>query len=159
MRPLGYVIIWVQVDGVQGYDEDQIALVIPDLSTFEAQIPIALGTPTISQFINMMKEAKIDALVMPWANARVALLLSVCRMTAIEVGDDMEEESNSDNYNQVMFTKNVETIEAFSSHMMLVKTERAYTGECINIVVQALWTEDGSLPPGLTVQNTYTEPR
>ena len=21
-RPLGYVIIWVQVDGVQGYDED-----------------------------------------------------------------------------------------------------------------------------------------
>ena len=23
-RPLGYVIIWVQVDRVQGYDEDQI---------------------------------------------------------------------------------------------------------------------------------------
>ena len=24
--PIGYIIIWVQVDGVQGYDEDQIAL-------------------------------------------------------------------------------------------------------------------------------------
>ena len=36
MRPLGYVIIWVQVDRVQGYDEDQIALVIPDLSNFVA---------------------------------------------------------------------------------------------------------------------------
>ena len=36
MRPLGYVIILVQVDRVQGYDEDQIALVIPDLSNFEA---------------------------------------------------------------------------------------------------------------------------
>ena len=35
-RPLGYVVIWVQVDGVQGYDEDQIALVIPDLSNFMA---------------------------------------------------------------------------------------------------------------------------
>ena len=35
-RPLGYVVIQVQVDGVQGYDEDQIALVIPDLSTFAA---------------------------------------------------------------------------------------------------------------------------
>ena len=33
-RPLGYVIIRVQVDGVQGYDEDQIALIIPDLSNF-----------------------------------------------------------------------------------------------------------------------------
>ena len=27
-RLLGYVIIWVQVDGVQGYDEDKIALVM-----------------------------------------------------------------------------------------------------------------------------------
>ena len=29
IRPLGYVVIQVQVDGVQGYDKDQIALVIP----------------------------------------------------------------------------------------------------------------------------------
>ena len=39
-RPLGYIVIWVQVDGVQGYDEDQIGPVIPDLSTFVAQIPV-----------------------------------------------------------------------------------------------------------------------
>ena len=31
--------------------------------------------------------------------------------------------------------------------------------ECINVMVQALQTEDGSLPQGLTVQNTYTELR
>ena len=48
MRPLGYIVIWVQVDGVQGYDEDQIALVIPELSNFMAQIPVILGTPTMS---------------------------------------------------------------------------------------------------------------
>ena len=35
-RPLGYIIIRVQVDGIQGYDEDQIALVILDLSNFAA---------------------------------------------------------------------------------------------------------------------------
>ena len=40
--------IQVQVDGVQGYDEDQIALVMMDLSNFAAQIPVILGTPTIS---------------------------------------------------------------------------------------------------------------
>ena len=62
MRPLGYVIIWVQVDRVQGYDEDQINLVIPDLSNFAAQIPVILGTPTISQVVNVMKEVEIDAL-------------------------------------------------------------------------------------------------
>ena len=47
-RPLGYVVIRVQIDGVQGYDKDQIALVILDLSNFVAQIPVILGTPIIS---------------------------------------------------------------------------------------------------------------
>ena len=45
MRPLGYILIWVQVD--------QIALVILDLSNFVAQIPVILGTPTISQVVNV----------------------------------------------------------------------------------------------------------
>ena len=61
-RPLGYVIIQVQVDGVWGYDKDQIALVIPDLSNFVARIPVILGTPTISHIINVMKEKEINAL-------------------------------------------------------------------------------------------------
>ena len=39
-----------------------------------------LGTPTISQVINVMKEVEVDALVMPWANARVVHLLLVHRM-------------------------------------------------------------------------------
>ena len=51
---------------------------------------------------------------MPWANARMAHFLSVCRMTAVEVGDGTEEESSSDGYDQVMFTQNVETADAFS---------------------------------------------
>ena len=46
-RLLGYVMIQVQVDRVQGYDEDQIALVILDISNFVAQIPLILRTPTI----------------------------------------------------------------------------------------------------------------
>ena len=58
-----------------------------------------------------------------------------------------------------MYTQSVETIEPFSSYIVPVKAGRAHTGECINIMVQALWTEDGSLPQGLTVQNTYTELR
>ena len=121
--------------------------------------PVILGTPTISQVVNMKKQADIDALVMPWANARVAHVLLVHRMMAIKVGDDAAEKSSSDDYNQVMFTQNVETIEAFSSCVVLVNAGRAYTRECINIMIQALWTEDGSLLQGLTIQNTYTELR
>ena len=136
-KPLGYIIIQVQVEGVQGYDEDQIALVIPDFSNYVAQIPVILGTPTISQVINVMKEVEIDALVMPWANARVAHLLSVHRMMTVEVGDSLKEEPNPDGYDQVMYTQNVETTKPFSSHVVLVKAGRAYTGECINVIIQA----------------------
>ena len=77
----------------------------------------------------------------------------------MEVGDGIGEESGSDSYDQVMFTQNIETIEPFSSHVVSVKVGSAYTGDHINIMVQALQTEDGSLPQGLTVQNTYTELR
>ena len=154
-RPLGYIIIQVQVDRVQGYDKDQIALVILDFSNFAAQIPVILGTPTISQVINVMQEVEVDALAMPWANARVAHLLSVHRVMTVEVGDGLKEEPDPDGYDQLIYTQNVETIEPFSSHIVPVKAGQAYTGECINIMVQALQTEDGSLPQGLTVQNTY----
>ena len=53
----------------------------------------------------------------------------------------------------------METIDPSSSHVVPVKTGKAYVGECINIMVQALWSQDGSLPQGLTIQNTYTELR
>ena len=158
-RPLGYVVTQVQVDWVQGYDKDQIALVIPDLSNFAAGVPVILGTPAISCIINVMKEKEIDALVMPWVNARVAHFLSVCKMTAIKVGEGIVEESSSDDYDQVMFTQNVETIEAFSSHMVLVTVKKAYTRGCINVMAQALQTADSSLPQGLTIQNMCTELR
>ena len=48
-KPLGYIIIWVQVDGVQGYDKDKIPLVILHLLNFAAQNSVILGTPIISQ--------------------------------------------------------------------------------------------------------------
>ena len=69
---MGYIVMWVQVDGVQGYDEDQIALVIPDLSNFVAWVPIILGTPMIGHTVNVIREREIDDLAMPWVNIWVA---------------------------------------------------------------------------------------
>ena len=106
-----------------------------------------------------MKEAEVDALVMLWANARVGHLLSVCRMMPVEVGDGQKEGVDMNGFDQLMYTQNVETIEPFSSQVIPVRAGRAYMGECINIMVQALQTQDGSLLKGLTVQNMYTELR
>ena len=122
-----------------------------------AQIPLILGTTTISCVINVMKETEIDTLAMPGVNARVAHLLVVCRMTAVMVGNEFTVEPSSDDYDEVVFTQNVETIEAFSSHTVQVRAERAHTSGHINIMTQALWAKDGSLPQGLTLQNMDME--
>ena len=106
-----------------------------------------------------MKEAVADALATPWANARVTHLLSVHRMVPMEVGDGQKEEVGTNSYDQLMYTQNAEAIEPFSFHIVLVKARKVHMGECINVMVQALQTEDGSLPQGLTVQNTYTKLR
>ena len=80
-------------------------------------------------------------------------------MTTITVGDKFMVKPSSDDYDKVVFTQNVETIEAFSSHVVQVRAERAHTGGHINVMTQALWAEDSSLLQGLTVQNMYTELR
>ena len=125
--PVGHVIVQVQVDGVQGYNKDQIALVVLDLLNFAEWIPVILGTPTISHIVNIIKEREIDALAMPWANARVAHLLSVCRAATTMVGDKPVKGANPNGYNEVVITKNTETIDTFSSCVIPVKVEKAYT--------------------------------
>ena len=127
-QPFSYAIVWVQVDGVQGYDKDQIALVIPDESKFVEWIPFILGIPTISCVVNVIKEREIDALAMPWTNARVVHLLSMHRAVATVVDDQTSESANPNGYDEVVFMRNKETIEAFSSHVISVKVEKAYTG-------------------------------
>ena len=74
--PLGYVIIRVQVEGVQGYNEDQVALVVPDSIVFGSWGLVTLGTPTINQTINVIKESAIDELSASLNGSRVAQLLA-----------------------------------------------------------------------------------
>ena len=106
-----------------------------------------------------MREKEMDTLVMPWANARAAHLLSVHRMMPIEEGNGQEEKFDVNDDDLLMYIQKAETIEPFSSHIVPVKTGKAYVGEHINVMVQGLQTQDGSLPQGLTVQSTYTELR
>ena len=69
------------------------------------------------------------------------------------------ETASLNGYDEVVFTRNTETIDAFSSCVLPAKAEKAYTGECVNIMTQVLWIANGSLPQGLTVQNVYMELR
>ena len=146
------------MDGFQGYEEDQLALVILDLSDLVARVPMILGTPTISHVMNVIKEKEIDTLATPWVNAQMAYHLVVQWATAI-VEDDkvVAVGSNPTDYDEAVITKDMETTDAFLSCIICVKTETAYTGMGLNVMTQALCAKDGSLPQVLTIQNAYTE--
>ena len=75
-QPWGLVIIRVQVGGVRGYDEDQVALLIPDLTTFGSRVPVTLGMSTINQIINMIKQSQIDELLASPNGLRISHLLA-----------------------------------------------------------------------------------
>ena len=59
-RPLGYVVICVQVEGVPKYDEDQVTIVVDDNTSFSWRVPVVLGTPTTNRVVTVMKESNLD---------------------------------------------------------------------------------------------------
>ena len=68
----------------------------------------------------------MNALVMPWANARAAHLLAVRRMAPVEVGNSQEVEYVAKKDSLLMSTQKAETLEPFSSHVIPVRTTKAY---------------------------------
>ena len=85
-RPLGFVILHMQVWGNTGYDEDAVFLVVPDESEFGWRVPLVIGTCMIGRIINVIQESEIDHLSTPWATARLVHLLSCCVGVPTAVG-------------------------------------------------------------------------
>ena len=46
-RPIGYIIMSVQIDGISGYNEDQVVLMACSSTEFVHHVSIILGTPTM----------------------------------------------------------------------------------------------------------------
>ena len=101
----------------------------------------------------------MDALAMPWMNAREAHLLAVRRMVPVKVESDHDGGCITRQDGFMMQTQKVETMEPFSSHVIPMKMMETHMGEHLNMMVQTLFNQDGTLLPGLTMHNTYTKLR
>ena len=158
-KPLGYIIIRVQVEGMWGHSEDQVALVIPDPTDFGSKVPVILVTPTINQIINVIKESKIDELSVSLNLSRISYLsvyhwaeLSFVKETAVSCTRDLTDLNES-----VKMTKMV-AIDAFSSKIIHTWTKIMFLVSNMHVTTLALEDENGSLlPHRLIVINTYTE--
>ena len=86
----------------------------------------------------------------------VAYLLAVWQVTAT-IEDGKTVKSDPGDYDEIVTSKEAETIDAFSSQVIHAKMKTAHQGGGINVMTQSLFVEDGSLPHGLMVQNAYME--
>ena len=143
-QPLGYVIIRFQMEGVRGYDKDQVALVEPDSTTFGSHIPVILGTPTINRTIDVIKEIKIDELSTSLNGSRIAQLLS-CHKAELAVKSNATVPPTGDptNLNKVVKTTKREEIDTFSSKIIHGQTTTLLLGSNMHVKTQTLQGGDG----------------
>ena len=73
MEPIRFVLMNVKVPCVRGYDENQVALVMDDPEMSEC--PVILGTSTLYQVMEVIKESEISKLAVLWSSSRISWLM------------------------------------------------------------------------------------
>ena len=66
---LRYVIINVQVEGIPSYYEEQVALVILNVTQLGLKVLVIIGTPMIHWLCHQMKESEIQTALEEWQHA------------------------------------------------------------------------------------------
>ena len=87
VKPIGFVMMNVKVPCVQGYDKDQIAIVMDDPGMTEWLV--ILGTPTLYRVMEVIKESETLKLALPWASSRVSWLMRdiLAKLSQVVVND------------------------------------------------------------------------
>ena len=68
-QALGYAIINVRIEGIGSYNEEQVVLVIEDISGLGMRVPVILGTPTIHRLCRQLKESEFKTVLNEWQHA------------------------------------------------------------------------------------------
>ena len=163
---LGYVVFNVQIEGIPSYQEDQVALVIEDLSGMGRQVPIILGMPTIHRVCRQMKESEIQTVPEEWQHAIISYdATQHVLMNAMSM--DKEEKKiyptntgkNPMDLDELVVLDKKVTLPTFTSQIVGARTKQTFmTEHRLNVMVQAPYLEDqAKLPVGLYVQRVYTE--
>ena len=148
------------MEGVWGYDEDQVALVIPDPTmTLVSWVPVILGTLTINWIINVIKESEIDELSVSLNGLRISHLLA-CHQAELSVASEtaINQTMPPTDLSETVKMIKKEGINAFSSKIIYAWPKTMCLSSNMYVMMQALEEGNGShLPHGLSILNTYTE--
>ena len=126
-KPLGYVMIRVQIPYAPSHDEDQVALIIEDPSLFSQQCPVILGTPTIFQAVHAMKESEMNRVELAWQYAKAGYEYTHFLMNVEEYPEDCSFPTNTRKnpveLHEKLLLKKKQVLLPFSNMMVHCKTQ------------------------------------
>ena len=84
-QALGYTIINVRIEGIGSYSEEQVMLVIEDISGLAMRVPVILGTPTIHRLCRQLKESEFETIPDEWQHALCCYEIAQVPLNSISV--------------------------------------------------------------------------
>ena len=162
-EPLGYVILRVQILYMPSYDEDQVALVVAENSSFLRRCQVILGTPMINWAIWAMKELEMENAPKAWQSTQHMYEFAnyMVQLNPEDYGMIMptNTDENPTDLDELVLLKNKVTIPTFETIILHCRTRRTMMmGYKLHVMTQATYLEDrANLPNRLYVVKTYTE--
>ena len=162
-QALGYAIINVRIEGIGSYNEEQVVLVIEDVSGLGMRVPVILGMPTIHRLCQQLKEPEFETIPNEWQHALRCYEVAQVPLNSISVEPDRTKYPTNTRQNpmdldeQLILTDKV-IVPAFSSQIIKVRTKKTYMiGHRLNVLMQPPYPEDKvNLPIGLYIQRVYS---
>ena len=156
VKPEGFVMMNVQIFCVEGYNKDQIAIVMddPGLKDF----PVILGMPTIYRVMEVIKESEISELAVPWACSRVSWLMRAmhAQMSQLAVNDVANKSVAPLLVDEVVQVSHKCKVPPFSHKVIHGSVGLVLQGYRMNVMTHGLEKRSPLLPLRIDVQSAYT---
>ena len=140
VEPTGFVLMNVKVPCVQGYDEDQVTLVMDDPGMTEC--PVILGTLTLYRVMEVIKESEISK-------------LAVVVTSQVVTNDVANKPITPLNVDKVVRVASKCTVPPFSHKVIHGKVNLVLHGCRLNVMTHRLEKRSPSLLLGIDVQTAY----
>ena len=157
VQPKGYVIINLQVDAANKYNEDAIAVVIPDASKFASRVPMILGTCTLGRVVEAMKESELESLTPQWDMVWYAREL-VVKTGRVEwkIAGSQCKKATVEGADEVLTAWRGELLEPYATYQIMAKIKARATGAGQYVLIHTLPHGESKLLIGVEVRDTYT---
>ena len=156
VEPTGFVLMNVKVPCVQGYDEDQVTLVMDDPGMTEC--PVILGTLTLYRVMEVIKESEISKLAVLWSSSRISWLMRdvTARLGQVVIDDLANKPIAPLDVDEVVRVAGKCMVPPFGHKVIHGKVNLVLHGCRLNVMTHGLEKRSPSLPLGIDMQTAYT---